>query len=312
MNRILLAAVGGAACWMATAAFAIQVPIQFSITNAVRNEFGDLVPGTSSQSPAFGVPYVQGGLVQVLNVSAGVFPPDTNGVPHPSNTVLLTTYIGAGVNPTLPESGKSSATIGAISRSDPAATNQWIVLRVFNKPTLEDASFYGQSPPYRVPVYGEGYGALYTSVSNTVTQIDTNDVDGDGLSRSWEKSHGTDPGNPDSDEDGMIDGHEIRAGTGPTDNSSLLLVVQINPPTDGGNWDEDAGMYTARPTDLNVSWDAVAGKTYQLQYTTNSLVNEPVFTDINPPVTASGPVANTIITNGLLMDIVHMRVRLVE
>jgi hypothetical protein len=71
-------------------------------------------------------------------------------------------------------------------------------------------------------------------------------------------------------------------------------------------------MFSERPTDLNVSWDAVAGKNYQLQYTTNSLVDNPVFTDINPPVLATGPIANTIITNGLLMDIVHLRVRLVE
>ncbi len=310
MKRILLAAANGAALWTATAVFAIQVPVQFSITNAVHNEFGEIVPGTPAQAPAFGVPYVQGGLVQVLNASTGVFPPDTNGVPHPSNAVLMTTYIGEGVNPTLPESGKSSASVGAVSRS--GSTNQWIVLRVFNKPTLEDASFYGQSEPYRVPVYDQGYGAFYASVSNAITEIDTNDVDQDGLSRSWEKSHGTDSQNPDSDEDGMIDGHEIRAGTGPTDADSLLLVVQINPPGPGGSWDEGAGMYTERPTDLNVSWDAVSGKTYQLQYTTNSLVEEPVFTDINPPVTAAGPVASTIITNGLLLDIVHLRVRLVE
>lgn len=296
MKRIIQAGVLGAACWICGAAHALQIPVNFAITNTVVNEFGEVLPGTSVHAPAFGQPYVEGAIVQILNVSAGVFPPSTNGAPHPSNTVLMTTRIGVGVNPNDPITGKSSGPIGTIQRDNPALTNQQILVRVFNKPTLEDSSFYGNSQLFTVPVFGQSYDSFLANVQPTTNELDTTDHDNDGLSRSWEKSHGTNPDNEDSDNDGMIDGHEIRAGTKPLDNTSLLIVVQLLPQS--GN-------------DLLLSWDTVAGKTYQLQVM-EALTNNATYADILGPVAATSAVSFATVTNGLLNPESLYRVRLVE
>lgn len=297
MKGRILTGVLGAAWWIVSAAHGIQIPLSFAITNSVQNEFGDVLPGTPSISPAFGVPYVQGALIQILDVSAGVYPPDTNGVPHPSNSVVLATRIGEGVDPQLTISGMSSGSIDSYDRGDPSKTNFFILARVFNKPTLDDASFYADSQMFNVPVYGtDSYKVFFPFVQATTNELDTSDSDDDGLSRSWEKSYGTDSDNPDTDNDGMIDGHEIRAGTDPLDVDSLLIMVKLQPHT-GNN--------------LLLTWDSVPGKTYQVQYV-EALTNNATFVNINAPVSASGPTASTVVTNGLLYPQSAYRVYLVE
>lgn len=273
---------------------AVQVPLSFAVTNPVLNEFGQVLAGTPSVAPLFGIPHVEGALVQVLDVTAGVFPPDTNGVPHPSNIVVATYRIGEGVDPFLPESGLVSGTIASYDRGGSAT--RYIMLRVFNKPTLEESSFYGNSQTFKVPVFGEPYGTFFANVGATTNQLDASDADGDGLSRSWEKSYGSDPENPDTDGDGMMDGHEARAGTNPVDVNSLLLMVHLEP---------------TEENDLMVSWDAVPGKVYQVQYV-ESLEEDAEFVDIGAPVAANGPVASLLIPNGLDHPQRIYRVKLVE
>lgn len=279
---------------MASPSRAVQVPLSFAVTNPVLNEFGQVLAGTPSVAPLFGIPHVEGALVQVLDVTAGVFPPDTNGMPHPSNIVVATYRIGEGVDPSLPESGLVSGTIASYDRSGSAT--RYIMLRVFNKPSLEESSFYGNSQTFKVPVFGEPYGTFFASVGATTNQLDTTDADGDGLSRSWEKSYGSDPENPDTDGDGMLDGHEARAGTNPVDFNSLLLMVHLQP---------------AEGNDLVVSWDAVPGKVYQLQYV-DTLDEEAEFVNLGEPVAAGGPVASLLIPNGLDYPQRIYRVKLVE
>ncbi len=297
MKARLLTGVLGAACWFAVAAHGIQIPFSFAITNAVKNEFGNVLPGTSVASPIFGNPYVPGAVVQILDVSAGVFPPDTNGIPHPSNTVVLTTRIGEGIDPQLPISGMSSGSVDAYDRGDPNKTNLFVMARVFNKPTLGDSSFYADSQLFNVPVYGtDSYKTFFPYIVATTNELDTSDADDDGLSRSWEKSYGTDPDNPDTDNDGMIDGHEIRAGTDPLDVDSLLIMVKLQPHT-GNN--------------VLLTWDSVPGKTYQVQFI-EAFTDGAVFSNLNAAVTASGDTASTVVTNGLLFPQSIYRVFLVE
>jgi hypothetical protein len=288
----------GAACWMAVAAHGIQVPLNFAITNSVVNEFGQVLPGTSAASPMHGVPYVEGALIQILEVNSGIFPPDTNGVPHPSNPVVLTARIGQGVDPQLAASGMSSAGIDKYDRSGMTTNPAVIIARVFNKPTLEDSSFYADSQTFTVPHYGTpSYEVFFAVVTATTNALDTTDADEDGLSRSWEKSYSTDPDNPDSDNDGMLDGHEIQAGTDPLDADSLLIMVHLQP---------HAG------DDLMVTWDAVPGKSYQLQFIEDLSDESASFSNINAVVTATGDTASTIVTNGLLNPQAIYRVRLAE
>lgn len=295
MRRLFLTAFVGVFC-AASLADAQQISVAFSITNTVRNEFGEILPGSSKATAALGKTYVEGAFIQILDASDGIFPPDTNGVPHTSNSVVETTRIGAGTSPQLAKPGRASGRINGINRSS-SKSDVFVVARVFNKPTLEDSSFYVDSEPQNVPTYGGGrYDVVVFNVGATTNELDSTDHDGDGLSRSWEKSYGTNPDNPDTDNDGMSDGHEVLAGTDATDDSSLLLMVQLAPDT-GNN--------------LRVYWDSVPGKRYQLQYV-EALTNNAQFININGVIKATGDTANTVVTNGLLNPQAMYRIQLVE
>ncbi len=83
------------------------------------------------------------------------------------------------------------------------------------------------------------------------------DTDNDGLPDAWENTHGTDPDVPDDQEDldgdGMTNEEEFQAGTDPLDsNSRLQLDLQKY----------DKGEVT-------LVFDAVAGKTYAVQFRTS-------------------------------------------
>ncbi|MCS6771668.1 MAG: thrombospondin type 3 repeat-containing protein [Kiritimatiellae bacterium] len=276
---------------------ALQVPLNFAITNQVFDEFGNIVPGTSAAAPDFGIPYVEGAIVQILGASAGVFPPGTNGTPHPDNPVIKTFRIGQGASPEEAQPGTCSGSIDTLDRSVSPPTNVFIMARVFNKPSLDEASFYADSQLFQVPFYGApSYQVFFAEVGATTNQLDPTDHDGDGLTRSWEKSYGTDPDNPDTDGDAMIDGHEIRAGTNPLDVESLLIMVQIEP---------------LAGDDLLLTWDAVPGKQYQLQYV-EALTNGAEFVNLNDPVMAISDTASTVVTNGTLNPNAVYRVKLVE
>jgi len=264
------------------AAQAQVVNLNFGMKNSVMNEFDQVLPG---------VPAEPGALVQILIGNQGKFPPATNGTAHANNPVLRETHIGIGVDPAIGPAGKASDVI-AVSRS---VTNA-IFARIFNASTKEASSFYTDSQLYNVPVFGGTYGIFWVEAAKTTNEIDSTDHDGDGLSRSWEMSYGTDAANPDSDNDGMNDGNEILAGTDALDEESLLMMVELNPAPGG---------------DLLVTWDSVVDKTYQLEYTTNSLADAVAFFPINDPVIATGNTSSTLVTDGSVPPSSNFRVRLV-
>ena len=316
MKKLLLVIL--AMSWAMGSAMAQIAPLHVGNTNSLSDEFGHLLQGTDPGAPSFGQTYVEGELVQILRIDldAGdyvVHPPVTNGLPgSPLNQVIQGGRIGHGVDPTLGPVGKFGTAVTTLNRSGSQPIK--LIARVFNAPSLDQASFYQDSELYDAANDGSGnYSVFIPQFTNTTTArpLDTTDYDGDGLSRSWEISYGADADNPDTDGDGMADGHEVRAGTGLTDPESLLLMVQIAAPA-GSNWDEEEGMFMSRPTDLLLTWDAVTGKTYQIEYTTNDLNQNPIFADVNTSITATGAVVQTVVTNGLNLGATHFRVRLVE
>jgi hypothetical protein len=254
----------------------------------VADEYGVLLPGT---------PGAPGAMLQIMRANQGIFPPATNGTPHPDNPVEGTSFIGLGT-----DSGANPPLAGIASGSftfDRFGTTNAIFARFFNSTNLESSSFYVDSLPFDVPVTTNKDFDVTFAVTNpaTVTPLDTTDHDQDGIIRSWELSYGSDPNNPDSDGDGMMDGHELAAGTDLNDPSSLLMMVEILPGENGN---------------MEVMWDSVIGKVYQLEYTTNSLVDEVAFVPLNPTVTAAGPMASTVVTNGTVPEkITAFRVRLI-
>lgn len=87
------------------------------------------------------------------------------------------------------------------------------------------------------------------------------DVDGDGLPRSWEDANGLDDDNAtdaflDADGDGRNNTAEFMAGTDPQDPSSFLRVTTVEHSPGG-------------PATLH--WDAVPGKTYRVTYSPDLL-----------------------------------------
>lgn len=277
----------------------VSAPLHVGTTNGLVDEFGQLLAGTDPASGDFGHPVVEGDIVQIIQTTNTVMlAPSTNGLPSGLDVVVATTRIGRGVDPALGASGKFGASITTLNRSSAPVK---LVARIFNAPTLEQSSFYVDSDIYSAPVYGAAkYDVFIPQFSDNATtqMLDSTDHDGDGLTRSWEISYGANPDDPDTDKDGMADGHEIRAGTGVNDANSLLQMVWLTP---------------LPPSDMGISWDSVAGKTYQVQYTTNDLAQNPVFLDVaGGQGTALDLTSSTVVTNGLHLDAAHFRVRLVE
>jgi hypothetical protein len=245
----------------------IMAPLGYGTTHGIVDEFGNLLEGTGS-SP--------GARVEILDASHGVYPPNADGTPHPSNEVLAITQIGAGTDPGAGPMGK---TAGALIVDRTKQTP--IFARVFNRATREDASFYADSGVYVTPT--AQYGLFMIDVAATTNALDAGDDDGDGLNNSWEKSLGTEKNNADTDGDGISDGDERRSGTDPLDAESYLMMVKIK----GGSGSQ-----------IVAEWDAVAGKTYQLQHAEiTEGGGEYAFSNVNEAVTATGPVASTTVTN---------------
>jgi hypothetical protein len=105
--------------------------------------------------------------------------------------------------------------------------------------------------------YEDGYGFL--SATNPADAAA--DEDSDFLPNSGEYEQGTDPVNPDTDGDRMLDGKEVAAGTKPTDDTSFLGMEQLAPGFDV------AGVI--------VQWQSVTGKTYALARTGNLIPSSP-------------------------------------
>ncbi len=111
-----------------------------------------------------------------------------------------------------------------------------------------------------------GSGTNWIFIEPVVVQLSKGmDTDGDGLLDEWELAHNLDSHSAlgdsgpdgDPDEDGFTNASEQLAGTDPRDPSSALRVRVALP---GGNM-------------ARVSWDAVIGRKYQLEFSDNSLSN---------------------------------------
>lgn len=304
LKRIRLAANAIAVgLFASTASAQVSTPIHVGNTASIVNEFGDTLPGNSS---------APGALVMVLWAPSNtIYAPSIDGQPNALNPPVSNglTAIGRSIAPWLLNSGRFS-----ISLASPRPTSGKLFVRVFNKPTLAESSFYADSQIFTI----SGNQEFFAAVGPTTNALDTADDDNDGLNNSWEKSYGSDPNDTDSDDDGITDGvehtlgskpaladtdsdgvndgDELRAGTGLTDSSSFLGMAALTP--QAGN--------------LVVSWDSVTGHYYQVegaQGLMNSTFNN--LTDVIPAGT--GTQTSVVISNALAgTEPLIIRVRLVE
>jgi len=222
----------------------VSVPI--GMTNAVADEFGEVLPGTDPSADLFGLPVVEGDLVQVLHaLDNTIHPPANEGQPHPNNVVLLTSRIGIGQLPSLERPGKFSGPV----TPRPAGGSR-IFVRVFNAPALEEASFYADSQLFTVSSWSNP--VFVPKISKTATPLDPRDEDGDGLHNSWERSYGSAVEAVDTDEDGYTDLEEHIAGSDPVSGGSYLALRAIRP---------------VGSSDLALAWASAPGKKYRVEAT---------------------------------------------
>jgi hypothetical protein len=272
------------ATWNAAAQ---SVPLYLGTTNSTVDEFGATLRGTGPAAPYFGFTYVTGEVVQILQGDTGIFPPSTDGTPSTNNTLLAVIAVGEGVDPSLGPVGMFGGSL--VHR--PSGT---IFARVFNRSSLSASSFYGDSQLFVVPT--TNYDVFIPSIQQTINPLDSNDDDNDGLHNSWEKSLQSNADNPDTDGDGMADGLEFRAGTDLNDASSLLRIIALRPTP--GN-------------DLSVTWNSVSGKQYRIEYSSQNLCNNMVYTNASDVISATGSVSSTTISGGLQLGGGSYCVRLV-
>lgn len=274
---------------LAQAAPALGPPLHVGTTNGLVNEFGQPLKGVNPAAAAFGHTVVPGEVVQILLVTNAVFPPGTNGLPHAQNALLFEGHVGDGIDP---GAGQTSR-FGFSVPGRPA--NGRVVARVFNKATLGESSFYADSQTFFVePAFNF---AFIPSFAQTLVPLDTADPDGDGLINSWEKSLGSDAGNPDTDGDGMGDVQEWRAGTDLNNNLSLLAMVQLSP--QGSDR-------------MGVQWDSVSNKAYQVEFRPGDLSNSTnAYQAVSGVITALDLSTSVVVTNDV-SPVGHYRVRLVE
>lgn len=131
--------------------------------------------------------------------------------------------------------------------------------------------------------------SLFGLMAPNMLQLDT---DGDGLP-DWVETNtgvyrsptdtGTDPNNPDTDGDGVLDGDEVPAGTNPNQAGDAFRITSFAAKT--------GDFIMAVGTPYEVKWSSVAGKTYSVFRTTNLLSG---FLILQSNVLATPPV-NTFI-----------------
>ena len=245
----LLAAVG--------ATGQIAVPLYVGNLVPVLDPYGQPMPGTYDSDPS------ERARVEVRVAATGaVYPPDTNGTAHAFNPLLSPDSVG-GI-------GQNAGSPGLFAMVFPLrpVTGTRLFGRVFNRPTVEAATFYADSTAGMVTASGVSMVLVFGAAQ----PLDSGDDDGDGLINSWEKELGTDDRLTwDYDDDGYGDLDEHLAGTDPADASSLLEFNLI-----------------ARETGsvMRVRFQTVPGRKYQLEEAP-TLLSPQEFTPVGDVLTAT-------------------------
>ncbi|HBA83692.1 MAG TPA: hypothetical protein DCZ95_06315 [Verrucomicrobia bacterium] len=263
----------------------ISYPLYIGNANPIKDEFGRNLVGAATMQIALC------DRVEVFSTTNGIiYPPDVHGLPDPRNVVITNGITSIGNHTSM---GLTNAGLFSLKLTDnKPLPGMKLFVRVFNAPTREAASFYGDSE-----VFSIGFDSVYQISITNMTALNPFDQDGDGLSDSWEKSLGTDLARLDSDGDGIDDGQEMRAGTDAMDADSKFVMAWVR---------VGAGR------DAVIAWESVPDKRYQVSCSHNDLMSDPDFVNVSAVITATAPITEITVPDGLLNEEGHYRVRLVE
>lgn len=262
------------------------LPMFVSAAAPIHDEFGLRLVGHPDLPPE------QGDRVEIHLALGGLAEqPSADGTPTTNNPPVDNgvTFIGNQV-----AAADAQPAVFSIGLTQPLPAGTRFFARVFNAPTVDTASFYGDSEVLTSSGYpGQGYKVSITNM----LPLDTADPDTDGLVNSWERSLSTDPDNPDTDADGMRDGDEFRADTDPLDPLSYFALSDVA--KDG-------------PDRAAVIWESVPGKRYQVERIATGDLLSGSFSTIGDVVTAISAVSTSIVSEADTQGSIFYRVRLVE
>lgn len=123
-------------------------------------------------------------------------------------------------------------------------------VQLMRQGTANPQSLFGMMAPNMLQLDSDGDGLPDWVETNTRVYVSPTDT-------------GTDPNNPDTDGDGVLDGDEIPAGTNPNQVGDSFRITSFGAKT--------GEFIMAVGTPYEVKWSSVAGKTYSVFRTTNLL-----------------------------------------
>jgi hypothetical protein len=172
----------------------LALPLDVTASAPVLDANGAVLPGNNPASADYGLTAIPGVLVQIIGVgSNGVAHlPNLDGSPSGGDTVLYTTVIGQGMDLGNDNSGRF-----ATSFSPPPSSGMRVYARVFNAPTMQNATAWGQSATIATAdAVVIDLSLLGLKAATMPMGIDLNSIDSKGVSYFQELIANTDPLNP--------------------------------------------------------------------------------------------------------------------
>lgn len=267
-------------------ASAQSLPMFVKTAQPVLDEFGQRLQGhptlSAAQCDRVEIRLAQGGAIDA---------PSPDGQASANNPLVDggLTSIGSQLADYNPQPAEFSASLPAPL---PAGTKFFV--RIFNAPTTEEATFYGDSQLFTA---SNDFTHVYSALVTNMLPLDPADDDADGLNNSWEQSLASDADRPDTDGDGMTDGDEFRAGTDLLDQTAFFALGDVI--------QDDLGNVT-------LHWPAVPGRTYQAEIAQQGDLATATFEPLGGPYVATDTAGVLNFLNAITNETAYFRIRLVD